>query len=744
MSAETYASFTDEVSDKARADERIHCVLCELPTSRPVIAVIDDVELDFCCYGCRHIYELIAPDLESGVSVAQAMGQCGLDLSAPCCRGVIHGDPVEEARNTLSRLMLVSFFGMMVMVLSLSLYSDYFFDWGESGQNVRSILQLMAMVFATPAVLLLALPIVEDAILTWRIYHRLTMSALIAIGSLSAYGISVYATFTERGHTYYETAVMTLLLVTLGRWLDAQTQVEGNRAIEEMLAKSPTEATLIGADGSEKRVPVDEIVVGDRVHVRPGENFAIDGQVLVGEGSVDEANITGEVTPAYKGLGDTVYAGTINVDGGFTVGVTQIGEDRVMGKLVRLLDEARLYRAPIEQIADRVSAWFVPIVFSLSLVTFVYWAWQADFETAMFNALAVVLIACPCALGIATPLSIWTGLGRAAQQGILIRDSRTLEKLSRIKQVFFDKTGTLTTGKVTLAETVLADAADISAEKLLQIAASLEHHSEHPLARSIEVAAEEQGLTPLSAENFRSRPGVGITGRVGERDLFVGSWRLVEQEGATLSAELRAARTRLEAEGLTIVHIGWNGAVVGLFGLREVIRPTSASVIAALQADGLSVSVLTGDSVASGNALGKSLGVSVRSQLLPPDKVDAIADVEDTIPTAMVGDGLNDAPALARATVGIALGTGADVTRESADVSLIGTDLEQIPWIFGLARRVYNTIGWNLAWAFIYNVVGIGLAMAGLLHPILAAAAMVISSALVVGNSLRIRRVKLG
>ncbi|MFN8446843.1 MAG: cation-translocating P-type ATPase [Caldilineaceae bacterium] len=744
MSAEFFPSHSvgatiPEENIQSAQHVKVQCALCELPTNHPITAIIDNQEQHFCCYGCRHIYELIAPDLAQGLSPAAAMGRAGLDLSAPCCRGVIHGDPAEEARNTLSRLMLNAFLGMAVMGASLTLYSELFYTWGESGAGVRSLLQLIAMLFATPAVLLLALPILEDAILTWNVYRRLTMNALVAIGSLSAYGISVYATFTGRGNIYYETTVMILLLVTVGRWLDAKTQVEGNKAIEELLAASPTEASLIGKDGVEQRVSVERLIVGDTIRVRPGESFAVDGQILAGEGSVNEASITGEATPAYKGLGSLVYAGTLNVDGSFAVEVTQVGEDRVMGKLVRLLDEARLHRSPIEQLADRVSAYFVPVVMGVALLTFTYWTWQVGWERAMFNTLSVVLIACPCALGVATPLAIWTGLARAAKQGILIRDSRSLEKLSHIRQVFFDKTGTLTTGQVTLAETVLAADLTLTADELLQLAASLEHYSEHPLARSIEAAATERSLPLLPATDFQARAGVGIVGRVAERPLFVGSWRLVAQVGTQLSPELVAARSRLESAGLSVVHIGWEGKVQGLFGLREVIRPAAVPALNAMRQRGLKVEVLTGDSASVGNALGQQLGVPVHSELLPADKLAHITQLESTTPVAMVGDGLNDAPALARATVGIALGCGADVTRESADVSLIGNDLAQISWIFALARRVYRTIAWNLAWAFVYNLLGVGLAMAGLLHPIWAALAMVLSSALVVGNSLRIR-----
>lgn len=738
--------------------------MCGLPATRHITDTFNQQELTFCCYGCRHVYEVIAPDLAVGMEVRAAIGKAGLDLNAPCCHGIIHGDPADEARRTLSRLMLNAFLGMMVMVLSIALYSDLFF--GEAGaagwlssataQSVRSILQGISMLFATPAVLMLALPILEDAVYTWQIYRRLTTSALIAVGTLAAYGLSVYATFTGQGHAYFETVTMTLLLVTLGRWLDARAQVEGSQALNELLARAPAEASLISAEDEETRVPVEQLQVGHQIRVRPGENFAVDGRVLSGEGSVNQANITGEAAPVYKGPGHTVYAGTTNLDGSFVIEATHVGEERVMGKLVRLLDEARLQRAPIERLADRVSGYFVPTVLALAVLTLVYWTWQANLERGLMTALAVLLIACPCALGIATPLAIWAALGRVARSGVLIRDSAILEKLSHVRQLFFDKTGTLTTGEAALAEIVVgrretgdgrpdeqivsSQSPVVSKIQLLQLVASLEHGSEHPLARSLQAAASAQQLPLLPIEQFKAWPGLGISGRVADEDIWVGSKRLVQQAGLILPESLQSEQQRLEQAGLSLVYVGRAGQVQGLFGLTETLRPAATAALAQMRQHGLAVEVLTGDSSTAGAALSQRLGVSVRSELLPHDKVKAIEQAEAAGPVAMVGDGLNDAPALARASVGIALGCGADVTREAADVSLLGNDLAQVTWTLALARRAYRTIGWNLLWAFLYNVIGVAIAMAGLLHPILAAVAMVISSAMVVGNSLRIFR----
>ncbi|MCB0190181.1 MAG: cation-translocating P-type ATPase, partial [Caldilineaceae bacterium] len=511
---------------------------------------------------------------------------------------------------------------------------------------------------------------------------------------------------------------------------------------------------MTGSRGTtnEQIVAIEQIAVGDQLRVRPGENFAVDGVVLQGEGSVNEASITGESTPAYKSVGDMVYAGTINLDGGFVVEVTHIGEDRVMGKLVRLLDEARLYRAPIERLADRIAGYFVPTVFLIATITFVFWSWQAGFERGLLNGLAVVLIACPCALGIATPLTVWIGLSNAAKRGILIRNSFTLERLSQLRRIFFDKTGTLTTGERELIALCAASKADSSDQEehiaarpieertLLQLVASVEQPSEHPLARSLVAAAYAQSIPLLPVDHFQNRPGLGVTGQVAGRNVLIGNRRLLAQEGLALSPRLQQERTRLEENGSTVLFVAWSGAVQGLLALQESLRAAAVEVVHLLAEQGVTIDVLTGDSVVAGAALAERLQVTVHAELLPTDKVEIVAQAEASGPIAMVGDGLNDAPALARATVGIALGCGADVTREAADVSLLGTDLQQIPWLLRLARRTYRTIQWNLLWAFIYNLIGIALAAAGLLHPLFAAVAMVLSSALVVGNALRLRR----
>lgn len=731
----------------ARKEDRA-CALCGLSLSRPVAGEGASAGLDFCCYGCRTVHGLVADELAAGVPLAEAMGRAGLDLAAPCCRGILRGDPEVEAERLLSRLMINAIFAMMVMASSLALYSEAWLEWGEAGGELRALLQLAMLAFATPAVLLLAVPILEDAVLTWQLRRRLTTSALIALGSLAAYLFSVYGVFTGTGATYFETATMTLLLVTVGRWLDARSLASGNAALEALIAAAPDVATRVDARGGEERVAVELLSPGEVIRLRPGEALAVDGRIKEGLASFLEANITGEARPADKAPGDPVYAGTINLDGGLLVEVTKVGEERVMGRLIRLLDESRLHRARIEQLADRIAARFVPAVLVLAVIAFAYWTATAGPGRGLNVALSVLLIACPCALGIATPLAIWTAVGRAARAGIFVRDHQVIESLAGAQRVFFDKTGTLTTGRVQLAEVVPADAApgsSVDPDAMLAAAAALELRSEHPFGEAIHRAAGERGLALPAVTDFRALPGLGVIGTVDGREIAIGSPRLMAQRALELPPVLAQAEARLGALGHNLVRMGWSGEVRAVLAMREVLRPEAEAAVAGLKRRGLVVEILTGDGRAAAQALAARLDVPVRAELMPEDKLrivaESAAEGDDARgATIVVGDGVNDAPALARADVGIALGCGADITREAADLSFLGSDLRQVAWSLDLARRCRLTIAWNLAWAFAYNALGIGLAVTGRLHPILAAVVMVLSSALVVANSLRIAR----
>ncbi|MBF8282561.1 MAG: copper-translocating P-type ATPase [Anaerolineales bacterium] len=662
---------------------------------------------------------------------------------ASCCIDLDQSDPGDEAWKVLTRLALGIVFSMDTMMMSLFLYSD----WARAALFSQAplippaivlLFKLNMLVGSTLAMLVLVPPILSSS---WQGLRqrprRVSTDTLIALGSLSGYLASLYG-IARGGDVYFDTATTILVLVTAGHYLELRARARGSEALEALLTRTPDTA-LVRRDGEEVELPAAAVAVGDEVVVRPGGTIPVDGAVIEGAGSVNEASITGEAGPVFKEPGAQVFSGTANLDGRLVVRAAGVGEQRVMARLVQLLREALARRAPIQRLADRVSAVFVPLVVLLSGGAFAYWGWRDGAGHGLMAALAVLLIACPCALGVATPLALWAGMGRAAEGGALIRSAEVLEKLANVKAVFFDKTGTLTKGTLKVSEIV-------GGGEVIERAAALEGASEHPLGRAVAAHARECGLALRPMHAFRAWPGLGVRGMVGQEaarsvpaDVAVGSRRFMERLGWTMEASFAAEKMRLESGGHTVACVGWNGSVRGLIGFVEEIRPEAEATVRALVADGVAVNALTGDDLAAGGVLSRRLGIVVHAHLLPEDKVRLLTETQAKLgPVAMVGDGLNDAPALAHADVGIALGCGVDVTREAADVSLVGSDLRRVAWTIHLARQTYRTIRQNLGWAFIYNIVGIGLAMVGVLHPIVSALAMVVSNLFVVGNSLRL------
>jgi len=665
---------------------------------------------------------------------------------ADCCITLEDLDrAADENWAIANRLAIGLLLGMMVMLSSFFLYGEFIrvelqgLSNRIDGRDVF-FLKLLMFLAATPTVALLGWPIARN---TWYGLRnrRLSTDSLILLGSFSAYIMSVYGLVTG-GEVYFDTATLILLLVTLGHFLEIRAQIKSAEALEALLEQTPDEATVL-RDGREVRLPAELVARDETVIVRPGEVFPVDGLIGQGEGSVNEANITGEASPVFKEKGQPVYSGTISLDGYFVLQATGVGEDRVIARLMRLLTEARQHRAPIQRLADRAATVFTPAAMLLGLLTFLFWNWQLGPEAGLLRGLAVLLIACPCTLGLATPLAIWAGLNRAAAEGILIRHAEALEKLSRVRHVCFDKTGTLTRGSLSLGQIVVALEEGLTQTGLLTWAAGLESASEHPLGRAIVAEARSRNLSLPAPTTVQVQPGLGITGRLAGLAGLVaaGSPRFMARLGWTLPADLQAEALRLGADGQTVICCGWAGQVKGLLAFNETTRPQAAQTLRALQKAGLSVAVLTGDEEAAGQALARQLKVPVKSRLLPQDKVAYVKDArrKDHF-VAMVGDGLNDAPALAAADVGIALGSGVDVTRETADISLLGDDLEKVAWVWQLAQTTYRRIRWNLVWAFFYNLIGLGLAAMGLLHPILSALAMVLSNLMVVGNSMGLYR----
>jgi Cu+-exporting ATPase len=590
------------------------------------------------------------------------------------------------------------------------------------------------------------------------------MFTLIALGTGTAYGYSVAATLAPglfppavRGHggqvgVYFEVAATITVLVLLGQVLELRARSRTSGAIRALLGLAPTTARVLRADGREEDAPLAEVVVGDRLRVRPGERIPVDGTVVEGRSAVDESMVTGEPLPVEKTPGDRVTGGTVNGAGSVVMQAERVGRDTLLARIVQLVGEAQRSRAPIQRLADRVSAYFVPAVVAAALLSALVWGTvgpEPRLAYALVAAVAVLIIACPCALGLATPMSIMVGTGRGATAGVLVKHAEALEILEKVDTVVVDKTGTLTEGRPRLATLVALPPHDEA--ELLRLAASLERGSEHPLAGAIVGAARERGLALEEAADFRAVPGQGVSGRVGGRRVALGNAKLLGALGVE-AGDLGPRADALRREGQTAVLLAVDDRVAGLVSVADPIKASTPEALRTLRDDGIRVVMVTGDSRATAEAVARTLGIDqVEAEVLPDQKVAIVKrlQAEGRI-VAMAGDGINDAPALAQAHVGIAMGTGTDVAMESADVTLVKGDLRGIARARRLSRATMRNIRQNLFFAFVYNVLGVPLA-AGVLYPVLglllspmvASAAMTFSSVSVIANALRLRRVAL-
>jgi P-type Cu+ transporter len=581
-----------------------------------------------------------------------------------------------------------------------------------------------------------------------------TMDLLIAIGTSAAFGLSLYMLLRAGDHTphlYFESSAMVITLVLLGKWLEARAKRQTTDAIRALSALQPTTARL-RRDGHDVDVPAAEIRVGDTLVVRPGERFAADGVVLEGRSHADESLLTGESLPVAKEVNDPVTGGAINAEGLLLVRTSAVGAESTLARIVRLVESAQAGKAPIQRLVDQVSAVFVPVVLVLALLTVLGWGFHnGDWPTGLLNAVAVLVIACPCALGLATPAAIMVGTGAAARHGILIKDAQALERAHAVRVVAFDKTGTLTEGRPTLVAAEPADVAGLDSEALVQLAASLQAGSVHPLARAV-LGAARGPLEP--AQDIQALPGRGIAGTLHGRRLQLGSTRLMDEIGAsTLVLSERAAVLRSEGRSVSwLAERAADGSatVLGLLAFGDRIKPGAAQAIAQLQRMGLRTLMISGDNAGSAHAVGRQLGIDeVRADVLPGDKASAVTALKAQGPVAMVGDGVNDAPALAAADVGMAMAQmgeasagGTDAAMQAAGITLMRGDLALVAQAIDISRRTTTKIRQNLFWALVYNVVGIPLAALGLLSPVVAGAAMALSSVSVVGNALLLKRWK--
>jgi Cu+-exporting ATPase len=621
----------------------------------------------------------------------------------------------------------------------------------------------LQIALATPVVLWGGWPFFARG---WQsvVHRHLNMFTLIALGTGTAYLYSVVATLgprlfpaSFRGHggalaLYFEPAAVIVTLVLLGQVLELRARAQTSSAIRALLALAPPTALRLAADGSEVEIALADVHPGDRLRVRPGDKIPVDGRVTEGASAVDESMVTGESLPVDKEAGDPVIGGTVNTTGTFVMEAQRVGSGTLLARIVRSVGEAQRSRAPIQRLADTVAGWFVPAVIVVALATFVIWSRfgpEPRFAHALVNAVAVLIIACPCALGLATPMAVMVGTGRGAQAGVLVRDAAALEQMEKVEVLLVDKTGTLTEGRPALMAVEAQEGID--ATELLRLAAGLERGSEHPLATAVVEGAQARGLVVGPPGAFEALPGRGAKGVVEGRTVAVGNPRLLAELGVD-ARETAARVAALREEGQTVMFVVVEGRLAGLLGVADAVKPAAREAIAALRREGLRVAMVTGDNATTARAVGRAVGIEeIAADVLPEQKAEVVRSYQARgVRTAMAGDGINDAPALAQADVGIAMGTGSDVAIESAAVTLVKGDLRGIVRARRLGRGTMRNVRQNLFFAFVYNALGVPVAagvlypfLGILLSPMLASAAMTFSSVSVIFNALRLRRLAL-
>ncbi|MCQ4347464.1 heavy metal translocating P-type ATPase [Pseudomonas stutzeri] len=673
-----------------------------------------------------------------------------------CSQGCLHSfeSPETELKSMRTRVAIA-----LTGVLALALMRAGAFIALATGATLLTWVPIPALPLFTWGVWLFLLVTPVQFIGGWGFYkgawnalrnRAINMDLLIALGTSVAYGYSAVVLFApdllpvkvDERALYFEVSAVIIAFVLLGKYMEEIIKKHSSAAVRKLLDLKPATARVI-RDGMEMEVPADSIQVGERVVVRPGEKIPSDGTVLEGSSAVDESMLTGESMPVDKQPGAAVIGGTLNRTGMFHFQASRVGADTALAQIIRLVEDAQTSSAPIQRIADRVTGYFVPAVVGMAFLAFAGWWLAGDFPQGLLAFIAVLIIACPCALGIATPAALMVGVGRGAQDGILIRGGEILERAERLSAVVFDKTGTLTRGEPELTD--VAPCAGFSREQVLALAAGLEQGSEHPLAAAIVRGASHAGLTLPTLQDFAALPGHGVTGRLDGQRVLLGNRRLMAREQVALG-DAGTQMESLEADGKTAMLLACDGRLAAIIAVADTLKPEAREAVGALQAAGLEVIMLSGDNQRTADAIGRQLGIAtVIAEVLPSDKAQAIKRLQARGQVvAMVGDGVNDAPALATADIGIAIGSGSDVAKETGGIILVRNDVRDVAASIRLSRATMRTIKQNLFWAFVYNGVGVPVAALGLLNPMIAGAAMALSSLSVIVNSARLKRVRLG
>ncbi|MDQ6964683.1 MAG: heavy metal translocating P-type ATPase [Mariprofundales bacterium] len=648
----------------------------------------------------------------------------------------------RENRQLLFRLGFAGFGAMNIMWIAIALYAG---DLSGLSDEYRHFFHWVSLAIATPVLLYSGGAILLSA---WRSLWRgeLNMDLPIAIGALATFSYSLWQTINGAMHIYFDTVVIFLFVILIGRYLEAVARHQASSATMQLLELQPRMATRLTVEGGEERVSVRQLTHGDRLLIKPGERVPADGYIVEGSSHIDESMLTGESQPVQRGRGGRITGGTINGESPLIMQVEAVGEEMVLSRIIHLVEAAQSSKAPIQRLADQIAPWFVLATLLLAAITMLYWWSHGDFNTALLAATSVLIITCPCALGLATPMAVAVSSGFAAKQGVLVRSGEALERVSTITHVVVDKTGTLTTGRMRITEVIVAEQCQRSQDDLLQLAGSVERHYSHPLAQAICASVEERALPLLPCSRQQLLPGVGVSGSIHNQTIHIGNLRLMEREGVAIPAAIAARYHRVEREIVTPILIAANRQLLGLLCIADQLRPGAVEMVNCLKKQRIAITILTGDSATAATPLHQQLShhttttINLIADLLPEEKAEQITRLQQQGERVlMVGDGINDAPALARADISIAMGSGTDLSLECSDIVLMSSDLNRIPWTLAIGRQTLTTIRQNLLLSLLYNATLLPVAMAALVTPVFAALAMPISSLLVIGNATLIK-----
>ncbi|MDX8413927.1 MAG: heavy metal translocating P-type ATPase [Mariprofundales bacterium] len=741
---EVQQEFTQTLADGSQQArlmvEGIHCAACVWLIEQALSGMQGVVKAEVNLVHHRLLLQW-QPNQVSLPQVMRRLATLGY-AAVPFNQENMEGSFHKQNRNLLFRLGFAAFGAMNIMWISIALYAG-----GFSGisSEYQQFFHWISLAIATPVLLYSGGPIVVSA---WRglVRARLSMDLPISIGALATYTYSLWQTVHEGIYVYFDTVVIFLFVILIGRYLEAMARRNASSATLRLLELQPRMATRLTADGLEERVVVRKLAVGDQLRIKPGDKVAADGIVIEGDSHIDASMLTGESNPVHKLTGSHLAAGTVNGENPLIMQVEAVGSATVLSRIIHLVESAQGSKAPIQRLADRIAPWFVVVTLMLAGITLIYWWSHAGFDTALLAATAVLIITCPCALGLATPMAIAVSTGLAAKNGVLVRNGEALERLADITHVVLDKTGTLTTGKMRVTALFPSDISQ-GVDQLLQLAAAVERHYSHPLANAICASAEAKGIPFLACEQPQLLAGMGIQGRVQGQDIDVGNQRLMQAHGIALPNHIRQQCATIEANMAVPVLVAMNGAVLGVLQIEDQLRQGACELITNLGQRGIGVTLLTGDSAAVSHRLQQQLSqqtttpIRVIADLLPAEKSEQVVLLQQQGERLlMAGDGVNDAPALAQADISIAMGSGTDLSMECSDIVLMGSDLQRIAWVMMLSKRTLKTIRQNLTLSLAYNIILVPIAMAAWVTPVFAALAMPVSSLLVIGNAMLIRR----